>query len=115
MRTPLGSLGIWTAEARLLESELRRALDTASSEDSCSFGGSGGFFGGVEELSGCLEGRLVCGIEGGRRRRVPRGAGGIALHLGFDVAKPARSKEPDGRRGHGCMLKGGMWSCDCRK
>lgn len=115
MRTPLGSLGIWTAERRLLESELRRALETASSEDGSSFGGSGSFFKGLGELWGCFEGRLDGGVGGGERRRVLQGPGVKALHLGFDVAKPARSKAPDGRKARGCILNGGIWGCGCMK
>jgi len=96
----------------LLESELRRALETASSEDGAICGGSGGFFEDLGELWGCLDGRLDSGGNG--RRGVCRGTCGNALHLGFDVANPARSKDPVGRKARGCILNGSMRCNGCR-
>lgn len=105
---------MWTAERRLLELDSRRAIDMALREDCCFFGGSGGFEGFVgtfDGLCGRFEGRLDGGGGGGGRSTVPRGRGGKALHLGFEVAKPARSREPVERNARGPMLIGGMPGC----
>lgn len=110
VRTPCGSLGMWTAERRLLEEDSRRAVDMALREGCCfcgGSGGSGGFLGGFDELGDRFECRLDSGVGGGRRTG-PRGLDGKALHLGFDVANPARSREPVERNARRLLLIGGM-------
>lgn len=102
---------MWTGERRLLESEsaLRRASETDSRDDFFSFGGSGENFAGLSELEGRYEGRFDKGIDGGGRRTLPRGPGGKARILGLSVAKPARSRDPDGHEGRGRILNGGIF------
>lgn len=120
LSTPSGSSGMWTGERRLLsrESASRKELDTASRDDCFSSGDSDEFPKDSWELfcNGTwalwedpgLEGCLDDEIEGDWRRRVPREAGGGARYLGFWVAKPARRREPAGRKARGCVLKSDM-------
>jgi len=105
---------MWTGERRLLISELSflRARETELRADCFSFGGSGEDSGGLDELWGWCEGRFDRGVGGGGRRTVPREPVGKARIRGFDVAKPARSNDPDGGRARGRKLKGGMLIVD---